>query len=88
MRIERGSRRGEADKGQLRLAFDPRLMLQFRGSAAHWPARARRLIKIGPKVASRGRYVTFQMTDVAVSRQMSGGMMMPVARLRVPPALA
>ena len=33
MRIERGSRRGEADKRQLRLAIDPRLMLRFRGSA-------------------------------------------------------
>jgi hypothetical protein len=29
-----------------------------------------KLIKIGAKVVSHGRYVTFQMTEVAVSRQM------------------
>jgi hypothetical protein len=28
------------------------------------------LIKIGAKVVSHGRYVTFQLTGVAVSRQM------------------
>jgi len=30
-----------------------------------------RLIKIGAKVVSHGRYVTFQLAEVAVSRQMS-----------------
>ena len=29
-----------------------------------------KLIKIGAKVVSYGRYVTFQMAEVAVSRQM------------------
>jgi hypothetical protein len=29
-----------------------------------------KLIKIGAKVVSHGRYVTFQMAEVAVSRQM------------------
>ena len=29
-----------------------------------------KLIKIGSKVVSHGRYVTFQMADIAVSRQM------------------
>jgi hypothetical protein len=30
-----------------------------------------KLIKIGAKVVSHGRYVTFQMAEVAVPRQMS-----------------
>jgi hypothetical protein len=29
-----------------------------------------KLVKIGAKVVSHGRYVTFQMAEVAVSRQM------------------
>ncbi len=32
-----------------------------------------KLIKIGAKVVSHGRYVTFQMAEVAVSRQMFAG---------------
>jgi hypothetical protein len=31
-----------------------------------------KLIKIGAKVVSHGRYVTFQMAEVAVPRQISG----------------
>jgi hypothetical protein len=31
-----------------------------------------KLIKIGAKVISHGRYVTFQLAEVAVSRQMFG----------------
>jgi hypothetical protein len=40
------------------------------------------LIKIGAKVVSHGRYVTFQMTDVAVPRQMFADILMLIARLR------
>ena len=32
-----------------------------------------KLIKIGAKVVSHGRYVTFQMAEVAVPRQMLAG---------------
>jgi hypothetical protein len=47
-----------------------------------------KLIKIGAKVVSHGRYVTFQMAEVAVSRQMFDEILALIARLRAPPALA
>ena len=45
-----------------------------------------KLIKIGAKVVSHGRYVTFQMAEVAVSRQMFADILSLIARLRAPPA--
>ena len=47
-----------------------------------------KLIKIGAKVISHGRYVTFQMAEVAVSRQMFADILSLIARLRAPPAPA
>jgi hypothetical protein len=47
-----------------------------------------KLIKIGAKVVSHGRYVTFQMAEVAVSRQMFADILSLIARLRSPPAPA
>jgi hypothetical protein len=47
-----------------------------------------KLIKIGAKVVRHGRYVTFQMAEVAVSRQMFAEILMMIARLRAPPAPA
>jgi len=47
-----------------------------------------KLIKIGAKVVSHGRYVTFQLAEVAVSRQMFKEILMQIARLRAPPAPA
>ena len=47
-----------------------------------------KLIKIGAKVVSHGRYVTFQLAEVAVSRQMFGDILSLIARLRAPPAPA
>jgi hypothetical protein len=47
-----------------------------------------KLIKIGAKVVSHGRYVTFQMAEVAVSRQVFAEILSLIARLRAPPALA
>ena len=41
-----------------------------------------KLIKIGAKVVSHGRYVTFQMAEVAVSRLMFRDILMLIARLR------
>ena len=43
-------------------------------------------IKIGAKVISHGRYVTFQMAEVVVPRQMFHDILMLIARLRAPPA--
>jgi hypothetical protein len=47
-----------------------------------------KLIKIGAKVVSHGRYVTFQMAEVAVPRQMFADILGLIARLRAPPAPA
>ena len=47
-----------------------------------------KLIKIGAKVVRHGRYVTFQLAEVAVSRQMFADILSLIARLRAPPALA
>jgi hypothetical protein len=47
-----------------------------------------KLIKIGAKVVSHGRYVTFQMAEVAISRQMFADILRLIARLRAPPAPA
>jgi hypothetical protein len=42
-------------------------------------------IKIGAKVVSHGRYVIFQMAEVAVPRQMFADILALNARLRAPP---
>ena len=47
-----------------------------------------KLIKIGAKVVRHGRYVTFQMAEVAVSHQMFNEILSQIARLRAPPAPA
>jgi hypothetical protein len=47
-----------------------------------------KLIKIGAKVVSHGRYVTFQLAEVSVSRQMFAETLSLIGRLRAPPAPA
>jgi hypothetical protein len=47
-----------------------------------------KLIKIGAKIVSHGRYVTFQMAEVAVPRRMFADILSLIARLRAPPAPA
>jgi hypothetical protein len=44
-----------------------------------------KLIKIGAKVVSHGRYVTFQLAEVAVSRQMFADILSLIVGLRAPP---
>ena len=46
------------------------------------------LIKIGAKVVSHGRFVTFQLAEVAVPRQMFADILSLIVRLRAPPAPA
>jgi hypothetical protein len=43
-----------------------------------------KLIKIGAKVVGHGRYVTFQMAEVAVPRQMFAEILSLIAQLRAP----
>jgi hypothetical protein len=47
-----------------------------------------KLIKIGANVVSHGRYVMFQMAEVAVPRQMFHDILRLIARLRAPPTPA
>jgi hypothetical protein len=49
-----------------------------------------KLIKIGAKVVSHGRYVAFQMAEVAIPRQMFQEILRLIAELRpqLPPAPA
>ena len=44
-----------------------------------------RLIKIGAKIVSHGRYVAFQMAEVAIPRQMFQEILWPIAELRPKP---
>jgi hypothetical protein len=70
-------------------------------SCARWRRRSRsrgwsltslkdKLIKIGAKVVSHGRYVIFQMAEVAIPPQMFQEILRLIAELRPqpPPALA
>jgi hypothetical protein len=43
-----------------------------------------KLIKIGAKVVRHGRYVAFQLAEVAAPRQMFAGNLSLIARLRAP----
>jgi hypothetical protein len=47
-----------------------------------------KLIKIGAKVVSHGRYFTLQLAEVSVSRQMVAEILSLIGRLRAPPAPA
>jgi hypothetical protein len=47
-----------------------------------------KLIKIGAKGVSHGRYVMFQMAEVAVPRQVFHDILRLIARMRAPPAPA
>jgi hypothetical protein len=47
-----------------------------------------KLIKIGAKVVSSGRYVAFQMAEVAISRHLFADILRLIAELRPPPAAA
>jgi len=44
-----------------------------------------KLIKIGAKVVSHGRYVTFQMAEVAIPRDVFAELLRRIAALRSPP---
>jgi hypothetical protein len=47
-----------------------------------------KLIKIGAKVVSHGRYVAFQMAEVAIPRILFADILRLVSELRPPPAVA
>jgi len=47
-----------------------------------------KLIKIGAKVVSRGRYVAFQMAEVAIPRNLFADSPRLIAELRAPPVIS
>ena len=47
-----------------------------------------KLIKIGAKVVSHGRYVAFQMAEVAISRNLFADILRLIAELRPPPVMS
>jgi hypothetical protein len=47
-----------------------------------------KLIKIGAKVVNHGRYVAFQMAEVAISRNLLADILRLVAELRPPPVIS
>ncbi len=59
-------------------------------SAEPWSLTSLRekLIEIGAKVVSHGRYVTFQLAEVGVPRQMFADILSLIAWLRAPPSPA
>ena len=65
-------------------------MLVLPRAVEHWSLTSLRekLVKIGAKVVSHGRYVAFQMAEVAVSRQTFEAILALIARLRAPSAPA
>jgi hypothetical protein len=67
-----------------------RTLAMPKAAAEPWSLTSLRekLIKIGAKVVSHGRCISFQMAEVAVSRQMFQEILLLIARLRAPPAPA
>ncbi len=53
----------------------------------HWSLTTlqTKLIKIGAKVVRHGRYITFQLAEVAVSRALLAQILGLIADLRAPP---
>jgi hypothetical protein len=53
----------------------------------HWSLTTLRekLIKIGAKVTRRAKYVTFQLAEVAVTRNLFAAILARIARLAMPP---
>ena len=46
------------------------------------------MIRIGAKVASHSKYVTFQLAEVAVTRDLFAAILDRIARLAMPPLMA
>ena len=67
-----------------------RTLAMPKAAAEPWSLTSLRekLIKIGAKVVSHGRCISFQMAEVAVSRQMFQEILSLIARLRAPPVPA
>jgi len=59
-------------------------------AVAHWSLTSLRekLVKIGAKIVTHARYVTFQVAEVAVPRDLFADILRLIAQLRPPPSTA
>jgi len=66
----------------------PKAPLALPQEVEHWSLNTLRekLIKIGAKIASHGRYVTFQMSEVAIPRRLLAEILRLIDGLRPKPA--
>ncbi len=69
---------------------DPKLTLALPKAVEYWSLNTLRekLVKIGAKVAAQGRYVTFQLAEVAVPREQFRKILRRIDDLRPRPAPA
>jgi hypothetical protein len=58
--------------------------LALPGEAAHWwrPSLREKLVKIGARIVRHGRYVVFQLAEVAVPRTLPAAILRRIDRLR------
>ncbi len=68
-------------------AYSQKRTLASPTEVEHWSLTTLRekLVKIGSKVVRHGRYVTFQLAEVAVSRALFAQVLGLIANLRAPP---
>ena len=61
-----------------------RLNIRFNRKIKHWSLRGLlvKLIKIGAKVLRNSKYVTFQMAEVAISKEIFAKILSRINRLR------
>ena len=71
-------------------APDPQETLALPQKVEHWSMTTlcEKLIEIGAKIVSHESYVTFQLAEIAVSRQIFRQILSLIAWLRAPPAPA
>ncbi len=65
-------------------AYDPKRTLALLQKVEHWSLTTLRekLIKIGAKVMRHGRYITFQLAEVAIPRALFAEILRRIDRLR------
>jgi Transposase DDE domain group 1 len=66
---------------------DPLRGLASPGEVARWPLTTlrERLVKIGARIVRHGRYVVFQLAEVAVPRALFAAILRRIDRVRGPP---
>ncbi len=81
---------GRIDTVTVESARDPKRTLALPDEVEHWSLTTLRekLVKIGAKVVSHGRYVKFQLAEVAVPRELFRKILSLIDELRRRPAPA